>query len=72
MAFSEANPVIFYVFVAVACFMTGFSKAGFGGLMGPVVTVLMSLVMPINQVLGLLVRILMVGDLFAVTAHWRN
>ncbi|PKO19162.1 MAG: hypothetical protein CVU39_01020 [Chloroflexi bacterium HGW-Chloroflexi-10] len=72
MAFSEANPVVFYVFVAVACFMTGFSKAGFGGLMGPVVTVLMSLVMPINQVLGLLLPILMVGDLFAVTAHWRN
>lgn len=72
MAFSESNPVVFYVFVAVACFMTGFSKAGFGGLMGPIVTVVMSLVMPINQVLGLMLPILMFGDLLAVSAHWRK
>lgn len=32
----------------------------------------MALVMPVDQVLGLMLPLLMMADVFAVTSHWRR
>lgn len=55
---------------AVVIFIIGLSKGGLGGTLVVLATPLMSLVMPANQVIGLLLPILMIGDLFAVYTHW--
>ena len=47
-------------------------QGGFGGLLGMVATPLMSLVMPVSEVVGLMLPMLILGDIFAVSAHWRR
>ncbi len=61
-----------YVMVGLAAFLTGFSKAGFGGMMGPMITILVALVIPIEKALGILLPILMIGDFFALATYWRK
>ncbi|MAT44184.1 MAG: hypothetical protein CL609_17770 [Anaerolineaceae bacterium] len=61
-----------FIMVGLAAFLTGFSKAGFGGMMGPMITILVSLVIPIDKALGILLPILMVGDWFALATYWRK
>ncbi len=61
-----------FVLVGLAAFLTGFSKAGFGGMMGPLITVMVSLVIPIEKALGILLPILMIGDVFALAAYWQK
>jgi len=61
-----------FIMVGLAAFLTGFSKAGFGGMMGPMITILVSLVIPIEKALGILLPILMVGDWFALATYWRK
>jgi len=63
---------IVYIAVALGAFLTGLSKGGLGGMMGALITVLLAQVMPIEQGIGLLLPILMLGDVFAVAAHWRR
>lgn len=60
------------VVVAVAAFGIGFSKAGMGGGLGPLLTVLMLLAFPPTTAVSLLLPLLMVGDLFSVAALWRR
>jgi uncharacterized membrane protein YfcA len=68
-----ADPsVIFAATVAVAAFLIGLSKGGLGGTMGALITPMMALVMPMEQAIGLLLPILMLGDVFAIAAHWRR
>ncbi len=55
--------------VVSAAFLVGLSKGGVGGL-GPVVTLLVATALPTKVAVGLLLPILMVGDLNAVVAHW--
>lgn len=57
---------------SLACFLIGLSKGGLGGSLGGLVTPLMALVMPINLALGMMLPVLMVGDIFAVGMHWRG
>lgn len=57
---------------SLACFIIGLSKGGLGGGLGGLVTPLMALVMPINHALGMMLPVLMIGDIFAVGAHWRG
>jgi len=64
------TPLLFFLF-ALACFLTGFSKAGFGGSLGFIVTPLLTLVLPLQMVVGLMLPVLMVGDVFAMIANWR-
>jgi uncharacterized membrane protein YfcA len=66
------NLTLFYIVVAGVAFLIGLAKGGFGGLMGALATPLMALVMPVNQVIGLILPILMFGDLFAIAFHWRR
>ena len=65
------TPLVLFVF-AIAAFLTGLSKGGLGGMMGALITTLMALVLPIKNVIGLVLPILMPGDVFAVAAHWRR
>lgn len=65
------TPAILITF-ATAAFLTGLSKGGLGGMMGALITTLMALVLPLEQVVGLILPVLMLGDVFAVTAHWRR
>jgi len=57
---------------ALVAFIIGLSKGGLGGTLGALATPLMALVMPPEQVVGLLLPILMFADVFAVALHWRR
>lgn len=48
----------------------GLSKGGLGGSLGVIATPLMALVLPAEQVIGLLLPILIFADIFAVAFHW--
>lgn len=65
----ELTPIFFVVAAAVA-FLVGLSKGGLGGTAGALATPLMALVMPAEQVIGLVLPILMLADIFAVALHW--
>jgi uncharacterized protein len=58
--------------IALVSFMIGLAKGGLGGLLGGLATPLMALVMPADQVIGLLLPILMTADVFAVAMHWKR
>ncbi len=60
------------VLVAVATAFIGIGKAGFGGGVGLISPALYAQVMPMRQVLGLMQPLLMLGDLAAVRAWWRQ
>lgn len=66
------NLPIFYVMAALVILMVSLSKGGLGGTLGAAATPLMTLVMPADQVLGLLLPLFMVADVFAVASHWRR
>jgi len=52
--------------------LIGLDKGGLGGTLGVLITPMMSLIMPPQQVIGILLLILMLGDVFAVASHWRK
>lgn len=66
------NPLAFYLITAFVIFLVGVSKGGLGGAAGAAATPLMALVMPVEQVLGLMLPLLMMADVFAVASHWRR
>jgi uncharacterized protein len=66
------NPTAFLIMVGVVAFMISLSKGGLGGMLGSLATPMMALVMPANQVLGLLLPIMLLADLFALAFNWRQ
>ena len=66
------DPIVFYIMVAFVAFLIGLAKGGFGGMLGSLATPMLALVMPADQVIGLVLPILMVADVFAVIMHWRR
>lgn len=68
----SVDPAVFYMMLAFVAFLIGLAKGGFGGMLGSLATPLLALVMPADQVIGLVLPILMVADLFAVAMHWRR
>lgn len=60
----------FYLAAGVSITLIGLSKGGVGGMLGPLVTATMAMVLPANVAVGLLLPLLIVGDAFAVAAHW--
>ena len=64
--------IVFYVVAGVVALLIDPGKGGFCGLLGIVVTPLMSPVMPVSEVAGLVLPVLILGDIFAVGAHWRR
>ena len=65
---SEAALII--LVIAVVAFLIGLSKGGLGGTAGALATPMMALVMPADKVIGLVLPILMLADIFAVGLHW--
>jgi uncharacterized membrane protein YfcA len=68
----ENTPFLFYDMAALVALLIGFAKGGLGGTLGGLATPLMALVMPANQVIGLLLPILIIADIFAVTSYWKQ
>ena len=68
----EKNLVLFYGMAALVALFIGFSKGGLAGTLGTLATPLMVLVMPADQVIGLVLPLLMVADIFAVASHWKR
>ena len=64
------DQLIFIVVTALSAFLIGLSKGGLGGMLGALVTPMMSLVIPVDQAIGLILPILMYADIFAVAFHW--
>ncbi|HSK98694.1 MAG TPA: sulfite exporter TauE/SafE family protein, partial [Euzebyales bacterium] len=58
--------------VGAAAFLLGLSKAGLGGGLGPLITVLVSLFVPPARAIGVLLPLLIAGDVFAVWTHRRS
>ena len=57
--------------IAFLGFMIGFAKGGFGGL-GALLTPILALVLPVASAVGVLLPMLMVGDVFAVYMYWKE
>ncbi len=66
------SPTLFYFMAALVALLIGFSKGGLGGSLGALATPLMALVVPADQVIGLMLPILMIADVFAVASHWKR
>jgi uncharacterized membrane protein YfcA len=66
------NMTLFFLMTAVVAFMIGLAKGGLGGLPGTLAVPVMALVMPADEVIGLVLPILMLADVFAVALHWRR
>lgn len=58
--------------VGLAAVLIGLSKGGLGGGLGPLITVLVALVVRPSQAIGVLLPLLMVGDVAAVWVHRRD
>ena len=65
------TPVIIIVF-GIACFLIGLSKGGLGGALGFLITPMLALVLPLNKVVGLMLPVLIIGDLFTLVFYWRK
>ncbi len=58
------------VVIAILGFMIGLAKGGLGGL-GSLLTPILALVLPVTQAVGVLLPMLMVGDVFALYMYWK-
>lgn len=63
---------LFFAVTGLVAFIIGLAKGGFGGTIGALATPLMALVLPNEPVVGTVLPLLMVADVFAVAAHWRQ
>ena len=66
------NQTILFIVAALVAFLIGLSKGGLGGTAGALATPMMALVLPADVVIGLILPILMLADIFAVALHWRR
>ncbi len=71
MPATDQNTVYVAVVIAILGFMIGFAKGGFSGL-GALLTPILALVLPVAFAVGVLLPMLMVGDVFAVTMYWKE
>lgn len=71
MPAGEQSTVYVSFVIAVLGLMIGFAKGGFGGL-GALLTPVLALVLPVSLAVGVLLPMLMVGDMFAVYMYWKE
>src|ERR1051325_9757294 len=71
MTATDQHIVYVTVVIAILGFMIGFAKGGFSGL-GPLLTPILALVLPVASAVGVLLPMLMVGDVFAVSIYWNE
>jgi uncharacterized membrane protein YfcA len=63
----------FTVIIAIGAIMIGLSKGGFGGpVLVAMLTPLLTLALPAGQAIGLVLPLLIFGDIFAVWIYWRK
>ena len=65
------NTIYVAFVIALLGFMIGLAKGGFGGL-GALLTPILALVLPVASAVGVLLPMLMVGDVFAVYMYWNE
>src|SRR5512141_2348011 len=71
MPVTDQNTMYIAIIIAILGLMIGFAKGGFGGL-GVLLTPMLALVLPVASAVGVLLPMLMVGDVFAVTMYWKE
>lgn len=71
MPATDHNAVYVTVVIAILGFMIGFAKGGFNAL-GALLTPILSLVLPVASAVGVLLPMLIVGDVFAVYMYWKE
>ena len=71
MPAADQNTVYVAIVIAILGFMIGLAKGGFGGL-GALLTPILALVLPVALAVGVLLPMLMVGDVFAVYMYWKE
>jgi uncharacterized protein len=68
----ETPGLAFWLMAGFVAFFIGLSKGGLGGTLAATAAPLMALVMPADLAIGLVLPVLMLGDVFAVLLHWRR
>ncbi len=64
---------LFEIFaLGVAAVLTGFSKAGFGGGINPLVSIFLVLIFPAEFVIGVQMPLLLSGDVLGMFVHWQK
>src|SRR5574339_211805 len=71
MLATDQHTVYVTIVIAILGLMIGFAKGGFGGL-GALLTPVLALVLPVSMAVGVLLPMLMVGDVFAVYMYWKE
>jgi len=71
MPATDENTFYVTVIIAILGFMIGLAKGGLGGL-GALLTPILSLVLPVASAVGVLLPMLMVGDVFALYMYWEE
>jgi uncharacterized membrane protein YfcA len=66
----DSSDTILFAVAALVTFIIGMSKGGLGGTAGALATPLMVVVLPADEVIGLILPILLVADVFAVALNW--
>lgn len=61
-----------YLVVAAGVFLVGMSKGGMGATLGSLTVSLIALVLPIKDVIGFMLPVLLLADVFGVGAHWKK
>ena len=69
--FINQHTVYVAVIIAFLGFMIGLAKGGFGGL-GALLTPILALVLPVASAVGVLLPMLMAGDMFALYMYWKE
>ncbi|HSJ43555.1 MAG TPA: TSUP family transporter [Euzebyales bacterium] len=64
----ELTPLVVAV-IGAAAFLIGLSKGGVGGGIGPLITILVAVIVTPSHAIGVLLPLLMIGDLAAVWVH---
>jgi uncharacterized protein len=63
------DPVFVAVVIAALGFLIGATKGGFN-ILGALLTPLLSLILPVSQAVGVVLPMLIVGDVFALYTYW--
>jgi uncharacterized membrane protein YfcA len=64
--------LLVYLFVALGMFMVGMAKGGGWASLAALSVPFVGLVLPIDDVIGMMLPVLMLADLFAIGVHWRK
>jgi hypothetical protein len=64
----DHDPIFLPVVIALLGFLIGLTKGG-SNTLGPLLTPVLSLVLPVSTAVGILLRMLIVGDAFAIYTY---